>query len=262
MIEVRIGDSRRLIHGLNSESIDLIVTSPPYNIGKDYGIYKDELQHSDYILFMDEIIKECFRVLVLDGRIAINISHVVKYQDQNKQFPIVDFLELLLKNGFNIREIISWFKATDENHFSGGSTAWGSWRSASNPHMRGQVESIIVANKSSWKKESGSKISDITAEEFKLWTKTAWFFHAESNRLHPAPFPIDLPLRIIKLYSFVGDTILDPFCGSGTTLLACRMTKRNGIGFELNPEYKKLIEDRAMLKVPELSEWCSSMEDA
>ena len=254
VLKVYYKDSQNM-EEVEDNSIDLVITSPPYNIGIDYGDYKDNLPHGEYLIIMNKVVKECYRVMVSDGRIAININHVIKdiYDLQKeKQFPIVDFLTILLNNGFNIREIITWFKATDENHFSGGSTAWGSWCSASNPHMRGQIESIVVANKGSWKKESGSQISDITANEFKLWTKSAWFFHAESKRDHPAPFPLELPKRLIKLYSFVGDTILDPFLGSGTTLQACRELKRNCIGYEIDKKYKRLIEKKSNLHIPEI----------
>jgi len=235
------GDCREILKTIPDKSIDFVVTSPPYNIGKDYEVYKDNISHEEYLEFMNTVIKELYRIVVDDGRIAFNVPHVTKDIRElrgNKSFPIVDFLNLFFKNEFNIREIITWFKSSDENHFSGGSTAWGSWCSASNPHLRGQVETIIVANKGSWKKESGSKISDITTEEFKIWTKSAWFIHAETNRDHPAPFPIDIPLRLIKLYTFVGDIVLDPFVGSGTTLRACEISNRNGIGIDINPEYK------------------------
>lgn len=176
---------------------------------------------------------------------AVNISHVVKGDNHSpKHFPVKDYLDIFLDVGFNIRELISWFKASDANHFSGGSTAWGSWSSASNPHLRGQVETIIVANKNSWKKTSGSQVSDISGEEFKQWTKSAWFIHAETDRTHPAPFPIELPIRLIKLYSFVGDTILDPFIGSGTTAVAAKQLGRHFIGIDISEKYCEIARQR------------------
>jgi site-specific DNA-methyltransferase (adenine-specific) len=195
---------------------------------------------------MTHVLKECYRVVKSDGRIAYNIPHVAKI-DNSKSFPILDFSEIMKCCGFNIREIIYWFKTKGEEQTYQNNTAWGSWRSASNPHLRGLVEPIIIANKGSWKKESGSKISDITEEEFKSWTKSAWFINGEQNRDHPAPFPIDIPLRLIKLYTFVGDTILDPFVGSGTTLRACEFLGRNGIGIDLNPEYKNCLTNKNLV---------------
>lgn len=243
-IAYHIGDSRQVLKTIPDKSVDFVVTSPPYNIGKDYGIYKDNLSQDEYLLFMKDVLNECYRVLKNDGRIAYNIPHIQKEDGSVKSFPILDFSKIVIECGFNIREIIFWFKTKNENQTYQNDTAWGSFCSASNPHLRGHVEPIIIANKGSWKKESGSKISDITVEEFKNWTKSAWFISGEQDRDHPAPFPIDIPLRLIKLYTFVGDTVLDPFCGSGTTLRACEISGRNGIGIDINPEYKNCLIDK------------------
>ena len=239
-----VGDSRQVLKTIPDESIDFVATSPPYNIRKDYGIYKDNLSQDEYLSFMKEILKECYRVLKDDGRMAFNFPHVTRIENNDKHFPILDYSKLFIDIGFNVRELLVWYKSKEGNICTNRSTAWGSWLSASNPHMRGNEEYIIIVNKNLWKKESGSKISDITEEEFRIYTKSSWYISEEKNRSHPAPFPIDIPLRLIKLYTFVGDTVLDPFVGSGTTLRACEISGRNGIGIDLNPEYKNCLIDK------------------
>ena len=125
-------------------------------------------------------------------------------------------------------------------------TAWGSWLSASAPFVIAPVEVIVVLYKERWKKISGSGKSDISKEEFIEWTNGVWNFMGESKKRigHPAPFPVELPKRCIKLFSFVGDTVLDPFLGSGSTLIACVLTNRKGIGVEIDKNYCELAKNR------------------
>lgn len=235
------GDCRQIMKSMDNNSIDMIITSPPYNIGVDYDVYDDSKSWQDYLSFIQEVINLCYDVIVEDGRIAINIPHVLSSKN-NKHFPLCDYINILIQAGFNIREVISWFKATDTDHFSGGSTAWGSYLSASNPHLRGLVESIIVANKNTWKKE-GDK-SDITKREWLECTKSAWFIKAESDRTHPAPFPVEIPYKLIKLYTFINDIILDPFAGSCTTAVACKQTNRQSVMIELSYIYCQMGKRR------------------
>ena len=138
--------------------------------------------------------------------------------------------------GFSYHATIVW----NEGNIS-RRTAWGSWLSASAPFVIAPVELIVVLYKDSWKKTGGTRESDITREEFMAWTNGLWTFNGESKNksAHPAPFPVDLPLRCIKLFTFLGDTVLDPFMGSGSTLVAARQCRRTGIGIDIDPRYRR-----------------------
>jgi site-specific DNA-methyltransferase (adenine-specific) len=155
-----------------------------------------------------------------------------------------DITTIAKQVGFKYHSTIIW----NEQNIS-RRTAWGSWLSATAPYVIAPVEVIVVLYKKDWKKTSGSRKSDITKKEFMEWTNGVWNFSGESKKRvgHPAPFPVELPRRCIKLFSFVGDTILDPFLGSGSTLLACLQTGREGLGIGLNKtmceKVKKCILD-------------------
>ncbi len=152
--------------------------------------------------------------------------------------------------GFRYHATIVW----NEGNIS-RRTAWGSWMSASAPYVIAPVELIVILYKQSWKKTSGSKESDVTRDEFMEWTNGLWTFGGESAKRvgHPAPFPMELPRRCIKLFSYVGDTVLDPFAGSGTTLMAAAMLGRDAIGIEIDPAYCQLAVER-IESAPELSQ--------
>ena len=127
-------------------------------------------------------------------------------------------------------------------------TAWGSWKSASAPYVIAPVELIVVLYKKSWKKTVGSKISDVTRDEFMAWTNGMWVFNGESKKRigHPAPFPVELPRRCVKLFSYVDDVVLDPFCGSGTTILTAVNNNRKGIGIDVDQKYCELARKRIL----------------
>jgi site-specific DNA-methyltransferase (adenine-specific) len=186
-----------------------------------------------------------------DGRFCLNIP-----LDKNKggQQSVGADLTIIAKQiGFKYHSTIVW----NEGNIS-RRTAWGSWMSATAPYVIAPVELIVILYKKRWRKTSGSKISDITKEEFMNWTNGVWTFSGESKKKigHPAPFPIELPRRCIKLFSFVDDTVLDPFLGSGTTLVATKMLNRKGIGIEIDPQYcalaKKRINDLPNMQQQEL----------
>lgn len=222
-------------------SIDLIVTSPPYNLDIKYNSSDDKLPYDDYLSFTKRWLKKAFSWLKPDGRLCLNIP-----LDKNKgghQSIGADVTVIAKKVGFKYHSTIIW----NEGNIS-KSSAWGSWLSASCPYVIAPVELIVVLYKDSWKKISGSKQSDIVKEEFISWTQGVWTFSGEKKSKigHPTPFPVELPKRCIKLFSFVGDTILDPFMGSGTTVVAAKQNNRNGIGIDIDKDYCLLAKNRVL----------------
>jgi len=222
---------------LPDNSIHLMVTSPPYNVGK---VYDENLTMNEYRTFLKNIWKEVKRVLVTGGRVCINIANL----GRKPYIPLHAFIvEDMLDLGFLMRGEVIWNKASSGSP----STAWGSWLSAKNPTLRDIHEYILVFSKDTFARENlKQRKSTVTREEFLEFTKSVWTFSAEpaSKVGHPAPFPIELPHRMIQLYTFKGEVVLDPFIGSGQTAIAAIKTGRHYIGYEINKEYVKLAERR------------------
>lgn len=223
----------------DKEFIDLIVTSPPYNVGIEYNSNDDELNYEQYLEFSEHWMRNCYKWSKTQARFCLNIP-----LDKNKggNRPVgSDLTRIAQKVGWKYKSTIVW----NEGNIS-RRTAWGSWMSASAPVVIAPVELIVLLYKDEWKKENGSKISDITSDEFKDWTQGVWTFNGESKKRigHPAPFPKDLPYRCVKLFSYVNDLVFDPFTGSGTTLIVAQNLNRRAIGVELDSEYCKLAKER------------------
>jgi site-specific DNA-methyltransferase (adenine-specific) len=223
---------------IDEDSVDLVVTSPPYDVDIKYENYNDNLPYDRYLEFTREWLSKVQRLVKPDGRFCLNIP-----LDKNKggqQSVSADITTIAKEVGWKYHSTIIW----NEQNIS-RRTAWGSWMSASAPYVIAPVETIVVLYKSKWEKTRKGK-SDITRDEFMEWTNGVWNFSGESKARigHPAPFPIELPKRCIKLFSFQRDVILDPFLGSGTTLVACLQTDRVGIGVEINRNYCKLATRR------------------
>lgn len=221
------------------EFADLIVTSPPYNVGIDYNSNNDELSYEQYLEFTEKWISNCFKWSKTQARFILNVP-----LDKNKggQKSVgADITNIAQKVGWKYHSTIIW----NEGNIS-RRTAWGSWLSASAPYVIAPVELIIVLYKGQWKKTNGTKKSDITKEQFMEWTNGLWSFNGESKKRigHPAPFPRDLPLRAIKLFSFVKDVVFDPFAGSGTTLIEAVNNDRIAIGLEIDNDYCELAKNR------------------
>ena len=236
---ILINDDILTTTAISPSSIDLIVTSPPYNVDIQYNSHRDDISYPDYLEFTRAWLSRCFQFLKDDGRFCLNIP-----LDKNKggqQSVGADITTIAKQIGFQYHSTIIW----NEGNIS-RRTAWGSWMSARAPYVIAPVELIVVLYKSEWRKTNNSGVSDITKEEFMDWTSGIWSFPGESKKKigHPAPFPVELPRRCIKLFSFVGDVILDPFLGSGTTLIAAYLNKRKGIGIEIDKTYCELAKSR------------------
>jgi site-specific DNA-methyltransferase (adenine-specific) len=222
---------------LPNNSVHLMVTSPPYNVGK---VYDEDLTLAEYLAFLKRVWIEAYRVLVPGGRACINVANL----GRKPYIPLHTFIAHdMIELGFLMRGEIIWDKAASAS----ASTAWGSWQSATNPTLRDVHEYILVFSKGSYRRGRPEHRKDtITKDEFLEFTKSVWTFAAESAKKigHPAPFPIELPYRLIQLYTFEGEVVLDPFMGSGQTALAAIKASRHFVGYELNLEYQILANKR------------------
>jgi site-specific DNA-methyltransferase (adenine-specific) len=217
-------------------SIHLMVTSPPYNVTKEYD---DDLTLGQYRSLLRNVFEETYRKLVTGGRACINLANL----GRRPYLPLHAFvIEDMLDIGYLMRGEIIWNKASS----SGSSTAWGSWRSAANPTLRDVHEYVLVFSKEAFGRKKSDRTSSIDRDEFLEFTKSVWEFPAESARRvgHPAPFPVELPYRLIQLYTFEGDVVLDPFCGSGQTCIAAARTDRHYVAYDVESKYVRLARRR------------------
>lgn len=222
---------------LPDNSIHLMVTSPPYNVGKDYD---ENLTLKDYRVLLKRVFKETYRVLVPGGRACINIANL----GRKPYLPLHSYIiEDIHDLGFLMRGEIIW----DKGNSASPSTAWGTYLKANNPVLRDIHEYILVFCKDTFSRLSPQKRkSTISKEEFLEFTKSVWKFSAEraSKVRHPAPFPVDLPYRLIQLYTFEDDVVLDPFVGSGTACIAALKTNRKYVAYDIDKKYCQLAEQR------------------
>jgi DNA modification methylase len=217
-------------------SVHLMVTSPPYNASKEYD---EDLNLPEYLGLLKRVWVETYRVLVPGGRACINLANL----GRKPYIPLHSYIiEQMLEIGYLMRGEIIWNKAASAS----SSTAWGSWMSATNPVLRDVHEYILVFSKDTFKRKRMGRESTIARQDFLEWTKSVWNFPAVSARKigHPAPFPEELPHRLIQMYTFEGEVVLDPFVGSGTTCLAAKADGRNYVGYEVDEEYVRLAEER------------------
>ena len=222
---------------LPDNSIHLMVTSPPYNVGK---VYDRNLSLSEYRLLLKAVFSEVYRVLVPGGRACVNVANL----GRKPYIPLHSYIiEDMLDIGYLMRGEIIWNKASSASP----STAWGSWLSAANPTLRDIHEYILVFCKQTFARKTLTRRQNtISKNEFLEFTKSVWTFPAESARKigHPAPFPIELPHRLIQLYTFKDEVILDPFVGSGSTCVATSKAKRFYVGYDIEKKYVDLAERR------------------
>jgi len=225
------------MHELPDRSVHLMVTSPPYNVGKEYD---EDLTHDEYLGLLRQVLEETHRVLVPGGRACVNVANL----GRRPYIPLHAYvIEAAASAGFQMRGEIIW----DKGPGAGVSTAWGSWMSASNPTLRDTHEYILVFQKPPFgrPKRDGQE-STIARDDFLEWTKSVWTFGPESAKRagHPAPFPVELPHRLIQLYTFEGDVVLDPFMGTGATAVAAVRDGRRYVGYDVSPKYCALAEQR------------------
>lgn len=218
-------------------SIHLMITSPPYNVGKEYD---EDLTSDEYIDLLTSVFSQTHKKLVTGGRACINIANI----GRKPYIPLhMIVTEIMLNLGFLMRGEIIW----DKSASAGGSCAWGSWMSASNPVLRDYHEYILVFSKDTYSKSKAPVKKDtIQKDDFINWTQSIWTFPVVNAKKigHPAPFPIELPHRLINLYSYEGDVVLDPFCGSGSTCIAACKNNRSYIGYDIKKEYIDLAKKR------------------
>ena len=239
----KIGDFLEEAKTIPDNSVDLIITSPPYNSGQEY---EKEMTIGDYIQFADRCSLEMARII--KGRICLNIAFDTETKERkNVPIPLVQiWMNALSKAELKYRDTIVWNKLNCHSD-----TAWGSFRSASAPHLRHIAEAVLVYYKNDWKIGSGK--NNISSYEFTRWSLNIWTINTAKRLGHPCPYPVELAERCIKMYSHIGQIVLDPFLGQGTTLRACRETNRIGLGFEINPKYEPIIINHGLTNEPDIT---------
>lgn len=260
-ITLKQGDCIELMHQLPESSIDLIITSPPYNVGIKYNSWNDEQPFSAYILFVNKWLQETYRVLKPTGRIALNILFEVNLHERgNRLFFASEYWKVMQQIGYKWAGMVDLHEQQAERIKY---TAWGSYLSASAPYIYNPKECIIIAYKESWKRKmrcpyfKDEEISPNSTpqhsidgsnnskkKEFIELVSGSWKYQAETRGLTLANFSKDIPLKALKILSDKDDLILDPFMGSGTTGVACIQLNRNFIGFEISPDYFAMAQKR------------------
>ncbi len=218
-------------------SVHLMVTSPPYNAGKDYD---GDLSLDDYLGLLRRVFEETYRVLVPGGRACVNVANL----GRRPYIPLSSHINRAMHEaGFLMRGEILW----DKGSSASPSTAWGSYMQAANPVLRDVHEYVLVYCKCGFTRPNPhNRKSTVTRDEFLEYTRSVWRLPAERARSvgHPAPFPVELPYRLIQLYTFQGEVVLDPFAGSGSACLAALRAGRKYVGYDINKDYCSLAERR------------------
>lgn len=257
-------DCREIMKSFPENSVDLIVTSPPYSVGISYDIYDDNTTINQYLDFSEQWLNESYKILKDDGRICVNVPYEINLKERGGRIFIVsEIWNIMKKIGFN------WFGIIDleeQSPHRSKTTAWGSWMSPSQPYLYNPKECILIAYKNSPKKiekgvpewegvsteieqEDGSiknKVvyTDEQKKEFMELVFGQWKYFADTKQMTKATFSMDIPRKAIKILSYKNDIVLDPFAGSGTSLCAAEILDRRWIGIELSSNYCKIAKER------------------
>lgn len=232
--EVFVHSAEHMVE-LPDDSVALMVTSPPYHVGKDYDA---ETSFEEYLDLMEAVFAETYRVLQPGGRAVVNVANL----GRRPYVPLSHLVTArMLRVGFFMRAEIIWRKAKG----AGGNTAWGSWRSPANPVIRDVHEYALCFSKGRFDRVVRGR-STITRDEFLEGTISVWEIPPERAKRvgHPAPFPVELPLRFIELYTYEGELVLDPFMGSGSTAVAATRARRRWVGYDISEEYAEVTRKR------------------
>ncbi len=238
-----LGDARTTVAALPPASVHLAITSPPYNVRIPYRGYGDDLPPEAYLAWLKDVWAELYRALVPGGRFVLNVAPT-----SIKDFrPIHHDLSRDLRDlGYIMRTEIIWYKQT-----MGRRTAWGSWRSPSNPHIVPSWEYVLVFSKEQWRLPGDAADADLSAEEFERFSDGFWRIPPERKRHgHPAPFPEELIERLVKFYSYRGNLVLDMFGGTGTVPAVARRLGRHYLYIDSSPEYCALAAERVRRAAP------------
>lgn len=237
--KILCGDSEEILKNLPDNCIDLVITSPPYNFGLDYGKSEDDHMWENYFDKLFAIFKECIRVVKYGGRIIVNVQPL--FSDYIPSHHIIS--NFFIENNLIWKGEILW----EKNNYNCKYTAWGSWKSPSSPYLKYTWEFLEIFCKGDLKKPGNKENIDITADQFKEWVVAKWSIAPERKMKtyeHPAMFPEELIKRALKLFSYRNDVILDPFNGAGTTSAVAKMLGRKFIGIDISEDYCKKARER------------------
>ena len=258
------GDCREVMRTMEEGSVDLIVTSPPYGVGIDYDVHDDDMIIEEYLKFSEEWLSEAYRVLKDDGRIALNIPYEINRQAKGGRiFMVSEVWQVMKKIGFKFFGVVD---LEEESPHRSRTTAWGSWMSPSAPYIYNPKECVILAYKKNhikkikgepeWVGELGEKedkngvmkpktiYTEEQKREFIDLVFGQWNYFADTRSLTKATFSMDIPTKAIKILTYKNDVVLDPFAGSGTSMVAAETLNRRWVGIELSPNYAKVANER------------------